>query len=53
MKKHLVLLSAVLLVQTAVVSVFAQQKPNAGDLHSKSPMPVILSPGLLLIASVL
>lgn len=34
MKKHLVLLSAVLLVQTAVVSVFAQQKPNAGDIIS-------------------
>ena len=34
MKKHLVLLSAVLLVQTAVVSVFAQQKPKAGDLIS-------------------
>ena len=34
MKKHLVLLSAVLLMQAAVVSVFAQQKPKAGDLIS-------------------
>ena len=34
MKKHLVLLSAVLLVQAVAISVFAQQKPNAGDLIS-------------------
>jgi len=34
MKKHLVLLSAVLLMQAAVVSLFAQQKPKAGDLIS-------------------
>lgn len=34
MKKHLVLLSVVLLIQTVVVSVFAQQKPKAGDLIS-------------------
>ena len=32
MKKHLVLLSAVLLVQAVAISVFAQQKPKAGDL---------------------
>ena len=34
MKKHLLLLSVVLLIQTVVVSVFAQQKPRAGDLIS-------------------
>lgn len=34
MKKHLVLLSAVLLMQATVVSVFAQQKPKAGDIIS-------------------
>ena len=34
MKKHLVLLSAVLLVQAVAISVFAQQKPNAGDIIS-------------------
>ena len=34
MKKHLLLLSVVLLIQTVVVSVFAQQKPKAGDLIS-------------------
>lgn len=34
MKKHFVLLSAVLLIQAVVVSVFAQQKPKAGDLIS-------------------
>ena len=31
MKKHLVLLSAMLLIQATAVSVFAQQKPKTGD----------------------
>jgi hypothetical protein len=34
MKKQLVILSAVLLIQAVVVSVFAQQKPKAGELVS-------------------
>ncbi|MBO4560430.1 MAG: hypothetical protein J5705_00485 [Bacteroidaceae bacterium] len=34
MKKQLVLLSAMLLIQAVVVSVLAQQKPKAGDLIS-------------------
>ena len=34
MKKHLVFLSSVLLIQTVAVSVFAQQKPKAGDIIS-------------------
>ena len=34
MKRHLVLLVAMLLMQAAAVSVFAQDKPKAGDLIS-------------------
>ena len=34
MKRHLVLLVAMLLMQAAAVSVFAQDKPKAGDIIS-------------------
>lgn len=50
MKKHLVLLSVMLLIQASVISVFAQQKLKAGDLisgvvtDSVSPLMAVYKP---------